>query len=279
IYDLNTQRRDMARLDNQHRMFLRLFDNRYIHVPLDFDKSGIAILESGAGTGLWLLELSTLIPSSTELIGIDIVDKLFPARETLPSNVTFQITSILDLPNEWANKFTFVHQRFLGAALRSPEWVTAINNMYRVLEPGGWVQLLEPTLSINSGAAGNVFKALLQRIRQINGNMTGMMPTTHEALKRLVEEAGFEDVSVTLYEPPVGKWAGDIGIQQRDILIQVMRGMKGLVLKNEGFGVVSGEEGYERFVDEWVREVDEGKLKPHSNFAMICARKPIGEKA
>ncbi|KXN86225.1 Demethylmenaquinone methyltransferase [Leucoagaricus sp. SymC.cos] len=272
-YYLPSTPEERERLEIQHRMMLQILDHKYIKVPVDIT-TGTAILESGTGTGIWLMELSKTVTDGAELIGIDIVSKLFPARETLPPNVTFQTMSILDLPTEWTNRFTLVNQRFLIAGLRYSEWVTAINNMCRVLKPGGWLQLLEPTGLMDAGPTGNIFHLLLERIRQLQG-INGVFPNCGDVLKRLAEEAGFEEVTVTYYEAPVGKWGGDVGIQQRDILVQVLTAMKGVVLKNNGFGVVSGqEEGYEQFIYDWVKEVDEER-KPMQPYAMICARKPI----
>ncbi|KAH9841078.1 uncharacterized protein C8Q71DRAFT_743255 [Rhodofomes roseus] len=40
-------------------------------------------------------------------------------------------------------RFKLVHQRLLIAALRSWEWTVALREIFRVLQPGGWVQLGE----------------------------------------------------------------------------------------------------------------------------------------
>ncbi|KXN86227.1 hypothetical protein AN958_10371 [Leucoagaricus sp. SymC.cos] len=253
----------MIRLNGQHRMILQLLDDTYIHVPLELSKPGAVILGSAAGTGIWLVELSKLIPTTVELIGIDIVDKLFPGRETLPSNVTFQITSILNLPVEWTSKFDLVNKRLLIAGLRHSEWITAINNMYHALKQGGWIQLYERNGSSgNLGPIGKKISLLHQSIMQSQG-IVGTSPNTGEVLKRMAEEARFVEIKVTYYEKPIGKWAGEDGIKSRYNSIQLFRGLKGLVLENEGFRV----------------EIDEGMTKPESTSVLICARKLIDEYA
>ncbi len=63
------------------------------------------------------MELSSQIPPSVSLHGIDIQTDLVPL--VTPSNVSFSINSVTKLPLEWTARFDLVHQRLLTAALNS----------------------------------------------------------------------------------------------------------------------------------------------------------------
>ena len=75
------------------------------------------------------------------MVAVDIEPRLFPTSH--PKNIEFRVESVTQLPSDWSNSFSLVHQRLLLAALQIPEWPTALGEIYRVLRPGGWVQLAE----------------------------------------------------------------------------------------------------------------------------------------
>lgn len=83
---------------------------------------------------------------NAHVTGIDMAD-MFPTT-IRPENVTFQLCNILDgLPYE-DNTFDFVHMRQLIVALRAKEWPAVLNEIYRVLKPGGLVQLVESDFTV-----------------------------------------------------------------------------------------------------------------------------------
>lgn len=85
---------------------------------------------------------------NAHVTGLDMSD-MFPTA-IRPENVTFQLANILDgLPYE-DNTFDFVHMRQLVVALRSNEWLTVIQEIYRVLKPGGLIQLVESDFTVRS---------------------------------------------------------------------------------------------------------------------------------
>ncbi|KAF5362150.1 hypothetical protein D9756_002801 [Leucocoprinus leucothites] len=225
---------------------------------------------------LWLLDVAETMQRSAQLIGIDIKNNLFPRQEDVPSNVTFQVTSILDIPSEWNDKFSLVNQRLLVAGLRHNEWIMAIENIYRALKPGRWVQLCEHTGWLNPTPLMNVYTALFEVILRAKGIDSGLFPSrTADVWTRMVEDAGFEEIGVEYYEVPVGKWAGEDGGAMTENIVALLQGMKGVVVSNSGFGVIAGgEEGYERWMIDLVEEIDAGKTKPKAGYAVIIARKP-----
>jgi hypothetical protein len=82
-------------------------------------------------------------PPDTELIGIDISDRLFPIGEVGERIKCYKKSITLQPSTDWTGTFSFIHQRLLFGGLRQDEWPRAISNMYRMLKPGGYVQLGE----------------------------------------------------------------------------------------------------------------------------------------
>lgn len=55
------------------------------------------------------------------------------------------------------NSFDFVYMRFLITAFTEEEWNKAIQELIRVLKPGGWLELMEGDLVFNpEGPAGKI---------------------------------------------------------------------------------------------------------------------------
>ncbi|KAJ3564438.1 hypothetical protein NP233_g8294 [Leucocoprinus birnbaumii] len=264
----------LFRLKVQHEVIRRTLGNVLIHVPLDMTAGNVAILESGTGSGIWLLDLARTIPANIELVGIDIESKLLPPDNLIPPNATFQVNSILDLPREWTGRFSLVHQRLLFAALTQEQWAKALSNMYRALKPGGWIQLFEGDKQSKSGPMMRQFAQLWSKMLELRG-IQGIWPRGSKTYKRLVTDAGFVDIQVRWYETPIGKWAGQDGVDMRENFVGFMKAVRSLTIENGGFGIIrGGAEGYDRWMQNVVKEVDEGITEPQLRWMMICARKP-----
>lgn len=84
---------------------------------------------------------------NTHFIGIDQLP-LFP-QDIRPANVTFRQSDVLaGLPFE-DNSFDFIQMRLFLLAFNRTNWIDALNEVYRLLKPGGYVQLLEAQLMVN----------------------------------------------------------------------------------------------------------------------------------
>ncbi|KAF9070011.1 S-adenosyl-L-methionine-dependent methyltransferase [Rhodocollybia butyracea] len=150
---------------------------------------GDEILESATGTGIWLLDLAREVHPSVSLTGIDISQRLFPTQH--PQNVTFAVHSVTDLPESWSNKFKLINQRLLCGALTPEQWGTVLEELYRVLKPGGWIQLLEtgPEATISGGPMRPYMDALTTA--SIN---KGLALDLNRTLGRRLKDAGFVSI-------------------------------------------------------------------------------------
>ncbi|THG98468.1 hypothetical protein EW145_g7421 [Phellinidium pouzarii] len=259
-YILPSDEQEAERLRLQHHVWKAAFEGKILLPPFR-DQASYVVLDSGTGADI----ASQLSPRAI-LHGIDIEKRLFPPSH--PSNMSFSITSITSLPDEWSNKFNFVHQRLLVLALKHKEWPLAVEQIFRVLSPGGWVQFGE----FGDWRAGPItekhrrmHKALLDS-RDLNLDI-------HADLPELLRKASFTNITVEKRTIPLGSWAGKEGVDSRNDIISVFRSLKASVLRSGGLGFVETEEDFDQFIDAVEKEWDETEGAEVNAF-IIYAQRP-----
>ncbi|KAL2830289.1 hypothetical protein BDW59DRAFT_158618 [Aspergillus cavernicola] len=162
LYLFEPDEEERARLNNQHRVLIRLIENRILHAPID--PSAIAtVADVGTGTGIWLDALAThldaipiLTPAATDQVqrqydGLDMTPANFPAAQSHPDNFHYDVYNILQpVPEERKGKYDLVHVRLLAAAFSKGQVDIAVDNLVQLLPkltgdfaregPGGWIQ-------------------------------------------------------------------------------------------------------------------------------------------
>ncbi len=190
-----------------------------------------------------------------------------------PPNVSFSINTVTDLPPEWTGCFDLVHQRLLVGALRESEWPAAMAEIYRVLRPGGWVQLTEAGPRFESYAMTTSQWKLQYMLRQTYASRN-LSYDCAVRIPQLLENAGFVGLGVETRLFPLGSWAGEAGITHRNNTAGVHRGMKSAILRNGGFGMVASEDEFDRLIDTVEREWNEIEGS-EAAFTTIFAQKPV----
>lgn len=226
-------------------------------------------------TGAWVLDFAARYPTAnaTIITGIDIGTLLFP--KVHPQNMTFQITSALEMPVEWTDKFKLVHQRCLVSSVTYNEWEVLIRDIHRVTAPGGWVQLCEnnaiyDVAGVTKCPATNRLAEALKRLGEHVGfDLLGCATR----IPVLMKAVGFVDIQVEERLTPLGAWNGEFGRKSADNTIAVFRGLKVAVLKLGGLGIVRDGEEYDALTDEAEREWAAG---PSAN---VCWYVTVGRKA
>lgn len=90
------------------------------------------------GAGSWTLDMAASYPKA-KFIGVDIS----PVRLGLykPKNVEFMKANVLEhLPFD-DNTFDYIFQRLLIFAIPAKKWPSVINELVRVLKPGGYLEV------------------------------------------------------------------------------------------------------------------------------------------
>ncbi|CCM04639.1 uncharacterized protein FIBRA_06823 [Fibroporia radiculosa] len=257
------------RLALQHRVLKQALENQLIRPPVSLN-AGDRILDSGTGSGTWLLDIIEMVSPDVILICIDIEPRLFPT--TCPQvisrgKVDFSVCSITKLPADWSESFAFINQRLLIAALRTEEWKEAFEEMHRTLLPGGWVQLGEIG-TLKCGPVTEKYQSLLRALFSFRG--LDLDCVMHIPL--LLKDTGFTNISVKKHSIPLGRWAGEMGIEARDNFIGAYVGMKDAILSAGGFGFVKTEVELDALHLALEKEWDEteGSI---IEYVVFCAQK------
>lgn len=222
--------------------------------------------------GSWIEDVSKLLPPHAILHGIDINAKMFPAVR--PYNSSFSVASVLDLPSAWNNRFDFVHQRLLVWALSADEWRQSLTGAFRILHPGGWMQIAEPGIFEGGGECTarmwNIMREVLA-FRNLRADIVLTAPA-------LFHEIGFREVGEECHHIKLGRWAGEIGVHGSESLRGAFRSMKPLVIRLGGMGMADPEREFDELVDGLQREWDarEGMTV---ELRVVYGRKPdVGSK-
>ncbi|CAG8752372.1 13183_t:CDS:2, partial [Gigaspora margarita] len=126
-----------------------------------------------------------------DVYGIDIISS-FPS-EIKPSNCYFQECNITDgLPFE-DNDFDYVFMRHMFLALRDCQWVPLLNEIMRVLKPGGVFEFVEFDLIHESLKNKQIDLQFLPKFDQT------------------VIDVGFQNVNCIRKNIPLGRWDKNIG--------------------------------------------------------------------
>lgn len=124
-----------SRLNLQHYQMHQLIGSLIPpHIPIA-PKDLIADL--GAGTGIWLLDLSRSVPNDCTLEGWDISDQQFPLPGGLPQNVKFGLLDCSQengVPENLKQRYSVVHIGIVGAVIKNEDVLNIwIRNVWEML--------------------------------------------------------------------------------------------------------------------------------------------------
>ncbi|RKP09142.1 S-adenosyl-L-methionine-dependent methyltransferase [Thamnocephalis sphaerospora] len=233
-YCLPNDDEEVDRLDQQHYVLRALFGRNYL-API---QAPAYVLDIGAGTGTWQMEMAAEFPDS-QFIGIDIS----PIQPTscLPSNCQFEMVNMLEgLPYQ-NHRFDYVHQRMVSLGVPTDRWDMLLSEHARVCRPGGWLELLETDWAPCDGGPGA--QQLTHYIRELC-KARDCEPRETANLTSQIEEAGFGDVRRLRVQLPIGGWGGLIGTQARHVVLSAWEAMRGPMLEH---GVATNEQLDETF--------------------------------
>ncbi|KAF9072812.1 hypothetical protein BDP27DRAFT_1445532 [Rhodocollybia butyracea] len=264
---------ETARLSLQHRVMTKAFEDRLVLAPVSF-KSNDRILESGAGTGIWALEFSAYILQRhnlrLDIECIDISDKQFPQK--YPSNIHFSIHSVTNLPKKWRNSFSYIHQRLLIVAMNESLWNKAINQLFEVLIPGGWIELVEVEAKTLEFGVGPCSKRLVSLITSFY-KAKGVIGDLGMYLPNLLERVGFTDIHCESRRVPIRRSWNNDGLNRSQQRYDLYMGMKIPILAGGGYGVIETGAEYDQLIEGSLNEWDKSN-EAYSTYYTIVGRKP-----
>jgi ubiquinone/menaquinone biosynthesis C-methylase UbiE len=207
-----------------HEVYKGAFDNEPTSVPLE---NPTHILDIGAGTGEWAIDMADHY-SDCEVTGTDIAD-VFP-RFVAP-NLFWEIDNA---ELEWIrapDTYDLVHFRNMAGAFA--DWPFVYNQAFRVVKPGGWIELLD--FDDHQGFR-NFFSFFeeespihkiareLSEASLLSGRPRGVKHLEPE----LLHDAGFEDVILTEHAIPISPKEMTTG---HLFLKALMEGMEATILR------------------------------------------------
>lgn len=144
----NSDVQELDRMVSQHYILRTAFDADYsapIALSADPESSSkVVVLDIGCGSGTWTMEMATQFPQA-HFIGVD-KQASFP-HDIKPKNCHFKLfdinQSMVKLPF-LDQSVDYIFQRDLNWNLSETTWLPLVKEFFRVLKPGGWIELVEP---------------------------------------------------------------------------------------------------------------------------------------
>ncbi|RIB25447.1 S-adenosyl-L-methionine-dependent methyltransferase [Gigaspora rosea] len=154
VYALPNDEEESDRLHLQHFLLRYIWQSNF-SAPIEhiLSKSDSKILDAGY--------------PSISVVGLDISPH--QPTQIKPSNFTFVKANILEgLPFE-DNTFDFVFQRYLVSAYSKDKWPYVINELVRVLKPGGFLELCEFSHLFDTGPANQRLWSTVAKVLEGRG--------------------------------------------------------------------------------------------------------------
>ncbi|CEI69734.1 unnamed protein product [Fusarium venenatum] len=86
------------------------------------------------------MEVATQYPDS-EVLGIDVSPHMIP--ENPPDNMELQVDDLNARFTFKSNHFDLVHSQMVAGGIHANRWRSYVRDIFRVLKPGGWCQIVE----------------------------------------------------------------------------------------------------------------------------------------
>ncbi|KAI7849785.1 S-adenosyl-L-methionine-dependent methyltransferase [Circinella umbellata] len=227
------------------------------------------IVDIGTANGIWAIEMAAE-HFNARVIGIDIKPPTTHQQVTGPKNLSYVEADINDpLPLEDAS-VDFIFQRSMGTVIRKDKWNHILEEMFRILKPGGYIELIEQDLwHHNPGPVQNAFDTFMQE----QCVEWGLDFAFTESLGTKIEESGFENLEYRQLDIPIGEWPKDAELKQFGFINKetrklYLRNRKTFFMSNWGLS----NEDYDMAVQEVLEEFED--YHGFTRFNCWIGRKP-----
>jgi len=254
-----------------HHLFTLMLGGKLHLAPLE---NPHRILDVGTGTGIWALDMAEQYPEA-EVLGTD----LSPIQPgwVFP-NVQFQVD---DAEQEWTfpdGHFDFIHIRSLCPSIKN--WPRFLEQCYRCLKPGGYVEVIEWCESGGRSDDGTAKGSSLEKYYKLlneAAEKSGGSFYMDTPLETIIKSAGFVNYHETILKLPLGGWAKDKKLKEIGKWFQLIgeSGFEayGLALFTRVLGMDVVE--IKKLIKECQREVRERKVHAYGNTWFTYGQKPL----
>jgi SAM-dependent methyltransferase len=170
-------------------------------------------------------------------------------KQDVPGNYGFVQGNLLQgLPFQ-DEQFDLVYQRFLVNAIPTVLWPNVIQDLVRVTNPGGWIELVEcgcDPFQPGGSACRSMFEGYLQV-----ASMNNMNPYVIRELGKLLQQAGMTLVRSMARRVPIGTWGGrEGGLLARDMATGTMA-MKDAFVRYLKYVPSQFDHLHQQMISEW----------------------------
>ncbi|KAI0019337.1 tam domain protein [Xylariomycetidae sp. FL0641] len=195
---------ELERLDWQFFCIKRLFNDKNYFAPWSRERPPKRILDLATGTGMWAIEVAEEFESA-HVVGTD----LAPTQpDRVPPNVHFYVHDAIRDEWWWPDPFDYIHLRMTLGAWGDFEADVA-RKAFDHLEPDGWFEAQEllPRICCDDDTMPDDFapKTLFDDLHTC-ANMIHRPIDVAATYKQGLINAGFVDVTQTVYKLPINGW-------------------------------------------------------------------------
>jgi ubiquinone/menaquinone biosynthesis C-methylase UbiE len=164
------------------------------------------ILDSGCGTGGWLIEVAKQYPTVSHLVGIDISDRMieYARAQAEAAHVSDRVEfHTMDSLRQLAfpdGFFDLVNQRLGLSFVRTWNWLSLLNEFGRITRPGGVLRLTEAEMvdSTSTGLARRE-QLLLQAFHQAGHFFAPEADGITRELVPLLQHYGLQNIQTRIH--------------------------------------------------------------------------------
>ncbi|KAI0547127.1 S-adenosyl-L-methionine-dependent methyltransferase [Xylaria curta] len=258
---------DNNRINLGHYQFTELF-GYLLHPSIPTSDAQLRVADVATGTGIWLMDMSSRLPKTAKLSGLDISLQATPPKEWLPTNVEMREWDVRKpVPQDLVGTYDVVHVRYLCLVLSDEEVADVLKNVVTLLKPGGWLQWgeldtpsfrIEKTKpDIDAAALANLYDLEQSQDRRLNPTWVSRLPGLFQ------NEGKLCDVLTDIRDPPgYMAWA----------MHETMLLFHGLVAQSTGNATIA--KGVEELLPLVVKQGKQGACWAFTRW-IVVGRKPV----
>ncbi|KAI8096154.1 S-adenosyl-L-methionine-dependent methyltransferase [Halteromyces radiatus] len=211
---------DVDRMQQKNDLIRLAFAGEFTR-PID-EQTIENVLDIGCGPLSWAIDFAKEHPNAN-VIGMDCLNMIPPETAMdLPKNCQLVIHNCLKRFPYADDSIDLCHVRFMNASLNMDQYCKMVAHCWRVLKPGGYMELMEMDMMVYS--PGPVTELLNNQVIETIRTL-GLKPRMARYLRDVLpQDAKLTDNLITEFyrSLPIGVWGGRLGVLFRDDLIYAL---------------------------------------------------------